>query len=118
MELTDELKESIKEDIRKGLSPKQIYTKYHISPVQYSEIRDSMQIQEAQDHISESRPAVIKRHRRKGNVSFLGFIFLALFLLTLFYTIYKRATGPVLGFDIILALAFVISSIIFFVMEA
>jgi len=115
MELTDELKESIKEDIRKGLSPKQICTKYHISPAQYDEIRNPAS---PYDHKEESRPAVVERHRRKGNVSFPGLIFLALFLLTLFYSIYKKATGPALGFDITLALLFAISSIIFFVMEA
>jgi len=42
MSLTEEDIKAIKEDIKRGLSPKQICMKYHISPVQYSEIKDSM----------------------------------------------------------------------------
>jgi len=118
MNLTEEDIKAIKEDIQRGLSPKQICMKYHISPVQYSEIKDSMRTQEAQDNISENRPAVVRTHRHRRSVSFPGLIFLALFLLTLFYTIYKRVTGPALGFDITLALLFAISSIIFFAIEA
>jgi len=115
MELTDKLRESIKEDIRKGLSPKQICTKYHISPAQYDEIKNPAS---PYDHKEESGPAVTKRHRRKGNMSFMGLICLASFLLILFYIIYKRVTEPMLGLDIIFALMFAIGAIIFFVMEA
>jgi len=117
MELTDELRESIKEDIKIGLSPKQICTKYHISPIQYTEIKSSMQAHETQDHISESRPAVIKRHKCKQSVSFLGLIFLALFIITLFYLIYKKVSGPALGLGYFVLLIFGIGTVLFFIID-
>jgi hypothetical protein len=114
MELTDEVRESIKEDIRKGLSPKQICMKYHISPAQYGEVKNSIS---SLDHTEENRPVIIERHRRKRNVSFLGLIFFALFVFTLSFTMYKKATGPALGLGIFMALAFGFMSLMFFVME-
>ena len=141
MELTDEVRESIKEDIRKGLSPKQICTKYHISPAQYGEVKNSMLSHEAYEHVTEkydwetvsssdnkeekihkrqmeSRPATVQRQKHKRNVSFLGLIFFALFVFTLFFTMYKKATGPALGLGIFMALAFGFMSLMFFVIEA
>jgi len=115
MELTDEVRESIKEDIKKGLSPKQICTKYHISPAQYGEVKNSMI---SLDYTEESRPVIIERHKHKRNVSFLGLIFFALFVFTLSFTMYKEATGPALGLGIFMALAFGFLSLIFFMMEA
>ena len=44
--LTEEEIRTIKEDIQRGLSPKQVCIKYHISPVQYAEIKDSMKQKE------------------------------------------------------------------------
>jgi len=141
MELTDELKKSIKEDIGKGLSPKQICTKYHISPAQYGEVKNSMLSHGTHEHITEKsdwatvsssdnkeekiynqpmerRPASIERHKHNQNVSFLGLVFFALFVLTLFLIIYRKATGPALGLGIFMALAFGFLSLIFFMMEA
>jgi len=40
--LTEEMIEAIKQDIQRGLSSKKKSMKYHISPVQYAEIKDSM----------------------------------------------------------------------------
>jgi len=97
MSLTEEKIKAIKEDIQRGLSSREIISKYHITVFQYAEIKNSMQVHEAQDHISESRLAIIERHRHKGNVSFLGLIFLALFIITLFYLIYRKVSGPALG---------------------
>jgi len=106
MKLTEEDIKSIKEDIQKGLSPRQIISKYHITVFQYKEIKDSMQYNRPQDHMSESRPAVIKTNRHKNNVSFLGLILLVLFLLTLSYLIYHRVTGIKLGLGIFLLIIF------------
>ena len=91
MNLTEEDIKAIKEDIQKGLKYRKIVSKYHITIFQYKEIKDSMQSHEPQDHISESRPTITKRRRRKGNVSFLGLIFLVLFVITLFHLIYKKS---------------------------
>jgi len=44
--LTEEEIRTIKEDIQRGLSSKKICMKYHISPVQYAEIKDSMKQKE------------------------------------------------------------------------
>jgi|GEM_PF-881795 len=44
--LTEEEIRTIKEDIQRGLSPKKICMKYHISPVKYAEIKDSMKQKE------------------------------------------------------------------------
>jgi len=44
--LTEEEIRTIKEDIKSGLSPKKICMKYHISPVKYAEIKDSMKQKE------------------------------------------------------------------------
>ena len=84
MNLTEEIIKPIKEDIQRGLSPKQICMKYHISPVQYSEIKDSMRTQEAQDNISENRPSVVRTHRHRRSVSFPGLIFWLYFCLPYF----------------------------------
>jgi len=118
MKLTEEQINAIKEDIQKGLSPRQIISKYHITVFQYKEIKDSMQSHEPQDHISESRPAVVERHRRKRNVSFLGLIFLILFLLTLSYLIYHRVTGIELGFGAFLLIIFLLGMIVSFAIES
>ncbi len=105
-------------DIRSGLSPKQICTKHHIPPVQDTEIKSSMQAHETQDHISESRPAITKRYRHEGNVSFLALIILVLFLLTLSYLIYHRVTGPKLGFGVFRLIIFLLGMIISFAIES
>jgi len=117
MSLTEEDIKAIKEDIQRGLSPKQICTKYHISPAQYTEIKNSRQAQETQDHISESRPAIVERHRRKGNVSIAGLIFLALFIITLFYLIYKKVSGPALGMGYFVLLILGIGTVLFFIID-
>ena len=87
MRLTEEDIKAIKEDIQKGLSSRKIVSKYHITVFQYKEIKDSMQSNKPQDHISESRPPVIRTKKHKNNVSFPGLIFLVLFVLTLSYLI-------------------------------
>jgi len=46
LNLTEEMIGAIKEDIQRGLSSKKICMKYHISPVQYAEIKDSMKQKE------------------------------------------------------------------------
>jgi hypothetical protein len=89
MNLTEEDIKAIKEDIQRGLSPKQICMKYHISPVQYSEIKDSMRTQEAQDNISENRPSVVRTHRHRRSVSFPGLIFGSISAYPILYNIQK-----------------------------
>jgi len=118
MRLTEEDIKAIKEDIQKGLSSRKIVSKYHITVFQYKEIKDSMQSHKPQDHISESRPVVIRTNRHKNNVSFLGLIFLVLFLLTLSYLIYQRATGPELGFGVFLLIIFLLGMIVSFAIES
>jgi len=118
MRLTEEDIKAIKEDIQKGLSSKKIVSKYHITIFQYKEIKDSMQSHKPQDHISESRPPVIRTKRHKNNVSFLGLIFLVLFVLTLFYLIYHRVTGIELGLGVFLLIIFFSGMIIFFIIES
>ena len=118
MNLTEEDIKAIKEDIQKGLSSRQIITKYHITVFQYKEIKDSMQYNEPQDHVSKSKPAVIKGHKRKQSVSFLGLIFLVLFLITLSFLIYYRVTGPELGLGVFLLIIFISGMIVFFIIES
>jgi len=118
MKLTEEQINAIKEDIQRGLSSRQIVSKHRITVFQYKEIKDSMQSHGSQDHTSESRPATTKRHRHKGNVSFLGLIFLILFLLTLSYLIYHRITGMELGLGVFLLIIFLLGMIIFFIIES
>jgi len=118
MRLTEEQINAIKEDIQKGLSSRQIVSKYHITVFQYKEIKDSMQSHGPHDRMSESRPVITKRPRRKGNVSFLGLIFLVLFLLTLSYLIYHRTTGLELGFSIFLLIIFLLGMIVSFAIES
>jgi len=118
MKLTEEDIKAIKEDIQKGLSSRKIVRKYHITVFQYKEIKDSMQYNGSQDHISESKPTTTKKHRRKGNVSFMGIIFLVLFLLTLSYLIYHRINGIELGLGIFLLIIFLLGMIVFFIIES
>jgi hypothetical protein len=56
MNLTEEDIKAIKEYIQRGLLPKQICTKYHVSPAQYVEIRNPIN---PYNHKEESRPAVV-----------------------------------------------------------
>jgi len=118
MRLTEEDIKAIKEDIQKGLSSRKIVSKYHITVFQYKEIKDSMQSHEPQNHMSESRPAITKRRRRKGNVSFLGLIFLVLFSITLSYLIYHRVTGLELGLGVFLLIIFLLGMIVSFAIES
>ena len=46
LNLTEEMIEAITEDIQRGLSPKQVCLKYHISPVQCAEIKGSIKQKE------------------------------------------------------------------------
>jgi len=118
MNLTEEVIKAIKEDIKKGLSSRQIITKYHITVFRYKEIKDSMQYHEPQDHMSESKPTVIRTNRHKNNVSFLGLIFLILFLITLSFLIYYRVTGPELGLGVFLLIIFSSGMTVFFIIES
>jgi VIT1/CCC1 family predicted Fe2+/Mn2+ transporter len=118
MNLTEEQINAIKEDIQKGLSSRQIISKYHITVFQYKEIKDSMQHHKPQEHVSKKRPAVIKTNRHKNNVSFLGLIFLVSFLITLFYLIYHRVTGPELGLCVSLMMILFLGMIVSFIIES
>ena len=115
---TEEDIKAIKEDIKKGLSSRKIITKYHITVFQYKEIKDSMQYDKPQDHVSKSKPTVIRTNRRKNNVSFLGLIFLVLFSITLSYLICHRVTGPELGLGVFLLIIFFSGMIVFFIIES
>jgi len=117
MSLTEEDIKAIKEDIQRGLSSREIISKYHITVFQYKEIKDSMQYHEPQDHISESRPAVVRTHRHRGSVSFSGLIFLALFIITLFYLIYRKVSGPALGMGYFVLLILGIGTVLFFIID-
>jgi hypothetical protein len=67
--------------------------------------------------MSESSPAVVERHRRKGNVSIPGLIFLALFIITLFYLIYKKVSWPALDLGYFVLLIFGIGTVLFFIID-
>ena len=94
LNLTKETTEAIKEDIQRGLSPKKICMKYHISPVQYAEIKDSMKQKELllpPNSLDSTIPPRIyyaspyiepKRNRH------CGLIFFILFVILLIYSIY------------------------------
>jgi len=118
MRLTEEDIKAIKEDIQKGLLSRKIVSKYHITVFQYKEIKGSMQSNKPQDHISESRSPVLRTKRHKNNVSFLGLIFLVLFVLTLSYLICHRVTALELGLGIFLLIIFIFGMIIFFIIES
>ena len=114
MSLTEEDIKAIKEDIQRGLSSREIISKYHIPIFQYNEIKNSMQ---SHDYISENRPAIVERYRRKGNVSIPGLIFLALFIITLFYLIYRKVSGPALGMGYFVLLILGIGTVLFFIID-
>jgi hypothetical protein len=114
MSLTEEETKAIKEDIQRGLSSREIISKYHIPVFQYTEIKNSMQ---SHDYISESRPAVVRTRRHRGSVSFPGLIFLVLFAITLFYLIYRKVSGPVLGMGYFVLLIFGIGTVLFFIID-
>ena len=50
-------------------------------------------------------------------MSILGFIFLALFIITLFYLIYKKVSGAALGLGYFVLLIFGIGMMMFFIID-
>jgi len=90
--LTEEMIEAIKEDIQRGLSPKQVCLKYHISPVQYAEIKDSMKQRElptnSSDRIISSRIHYVSPYIEQTRNRHWGLILFTLFVILLAYSIY------------------------------
>ena len=98
LNLTEEEITAIKDDIQKGLSPKQICTKYYISPAQYAEIKDSMKQKELlllpPDSLDSTIPTRIyyaspyiepKRNRHWGLIFFILFVILLIYSIYLVY---------------------------------
>jgi len=97
LNLTEEMIEAIKEDIQRGLSPKQVCLKYHISPVQYAEIKDSIKQKELllqPDILDSTIPTRIhyvspyieqKRNRHWGLILFTLFVILLIYSIYLVY---------------------------------
>jgi len=92
--LTEEEIRAIKEDIQRGLSPKKICIKYHISPVQYAEIRDSMIQRElppppnSVDNTILSRIHYVSPYIEQKRNRHWGLILFTLFVMLLIYSIY------------------------------
>jgi len=72
--MMENVEKTMKEDIQRGFSSREIISKYHIPVFQYKEIKDSMQIQETHNYTKESM-LEIEGYRHKQNVSFPGLIF-------------------------------------------
>jgi len=97
LNLTEEEITIIKDDIQKGLSPKQICTKYYISPAQYAEIKDSMKQKELllpPNSLDSTIPPRIyyaspyiepKRNRHWGLIFFILFVILLIYSIYLIY---------------------------------
>jgi len=95
--LTEEMIEAIKQDIQRGLSSKKICMKYHISPVQYAEIKDSMIQKELllpPNSLDSTIPTRIhyvspyielKRNRHWGLILFILFVVLLIYSIYLVY---------------------------------
>jgi len=96
--LTEEEIRTIKEDIQRGLSSKKICIKYHISPVQYAEIKDSMKQKELllppPNSLDSTIPTRIhyaspyiepKRNRHWGLILFTLFVILLIYSIYLVY---------------------------------
>jgi len=97
--LTEEEIRTIKEDIQRGLSSKKICMKYHISPVQYAEIKDSMkqkkQSSNDPDRIISPKTYYVgpyispyiepKRNRHWGLILFTLFVMLLIYSIYLVY---------------------------------
>ena len=118
--LTEEMIEAIKEDIQRGLSPKKICIKYHISPVQYAEIRDSMKQKEQSGNDPDRiispktyyfrpyvRPYVSPYIRRTRNRHW-GLILFTLFVILLIYSIYLVYFGMSYLLPTLVILVFII----------
>jgi len=92
--LTEEMIEAIKQDIQRGLSPKKICIKYHISPVQYAEIKDSMIQKELLlppnivDNTMLSRTHYVSPHIEPKRNRHCDLILFTLFVILLIYSIY------------------------------
>jgi len=103
--LTKEEIRTIKEDIQRGLSPKKICMKYHISPVQYTEIKDSMKQKELlllppPNSLDSTIPTRIhyaspyiepKRNRHWGLILFTLFVMLLIYSI---YLVYFGVSNP------------------------
>jgi len=96
--LTEEEIRTIKEDIQRGLSSKKICIKYHISPVQYAEIKDSIKQKELlllpPDSLDSTIPTRIHylspyieptRNRHWGLILFTVFVILLIYSIYLVY---------------------------------
>jgi len=92
--LTKEEIRTIKEDIQRGLSSKKICIKYHISPVQYAEIKDSMKQKElppppnSVDNTILSRIHYASPYIEPKRNRHWGLILFTLFVILLIYSIY------------------------------
>jgi len=97
--LTEEVIEAIKEDIQRGLSPKQVCIKYHISPVQYAEIKDSMIQKElllphdSLDSTITTRIHYVSPYIEPTRNRHWGLILYTLFVILLIYSIYLMYFG-------------------------
>jgi len=118
LNLTEEEITAIKDDIQKGLSPKQICTKYYISPAQYAEIKDSMKQKELllpPNSLDSTIPTRIhyaspyiepKRNRHWGLILFTLFVILLVYSI---YLVYFGVSNFLLSF---IVLVFVILIVI------
>jgi len=94
LNLTEEMIGAIKEDIQRGLSSKKICMKYHISPVQYAEIRDSMKQKElplppnSLDSTIPTRIRYVSPYIEPKRNRHWGLILFTLFVILLIYSIY------------------------------
>jgi len=94
LNLTEEMIGAIKEDIQRGLSSRKICMKYHISPVQYAEIKDSMIQKElppppnSLDNTIPTRIHYVSPYIEPTRNRHWGLILFTLFVMLLIYSIY------------------------------
>jgi len=122
LNLIKETTEAIKEDIQRGLSPKQVCLKYHISPVQYAEIKDSMKQKElllpppnSLDSTIPTRIHYVSPYIEPKRNRHWGLILFTLFVILLIYSIYLVYFGlsnllPTLVILVIIILIVVLAS--------
>jgi len=116
--LTKEEIRAIKEDIQRGLSPKKICMKYHISLIQYAEIRDSMIQKElllpnSLDSTILTRIHYVSPYIEPTRNRHWGLILFTLFVMLLIYSLYLVYFGVSNLLPTLVILALIILIVLF-----
>jgi len=115
--LTEEEIRTIEEDIQRDLSPKKICMKYHISPAQYAEIKDTVKQKElptnSPDRIITPRIHYVSPYIGQTRNRHWGLVFFILFVILLTYSIYLVYFGMSYLLPTLVILALIILIVLF-----